>query len=93
MEPKLNKEGNEIDFDSNQRLETETLMASIFGSWSTSSSAWSTYKWSLSTLANSFPLPTKDRHHHAVLSHPSLTRLVAKEEETPPPPPEEEPKP
>jgi hypothetical protein len=51
MEPKLKREGNEIDFNlnyvngsQNQWLETETMMAYVFGSWSTSSSAWSTYK-------------------------------------------------
>jgi hypothetical protein len=54
MEMKLKREGNEIDFDlnlvnrsQNQRLEIKTLRAHIFGSQSTSSSAWSTDKMAL----------------------------------------------
>jgi hypothetical protein len=54
MQPKLKREGNEIDFDlnlvngsQNPRFEIQTLMAHVFGNRSTSSLAWSTYKTAL----------------------------------------------
>jgi hypothetical protein len=97
METKLKREGNEIDFDlnlvngsQNQRLETKTLMAHVFGSQSTSSSAWSTNKMALINPGHLFSSAAKHHRHHTILLHPNIARLVAKEEETPPPPSKEE---